>query len=46
MENLFLWLGSNNPLGMIVRMGLKRTAEASKHPLQMTLDERDQDLEG
>jgi hypothetical protein len=40
-ENLLLWLGANNALGTIVRMALRRTAEEPKHPLDMTLDERD-----
>ena len=39
-ENLVLWLGANNALGTIVRMEVKRTADAGKSPLDMTLDER------
>lgn len=41
-ENLILWLGSNNALGTIVRMDVARTADANKAPLAMTLDERNQ----
>jgi hypothetical protein len=39
-ENLVLWLGSNNALGTIVRMGIKRTADSPTRPLAMTFDER------
>ncbi|HYI68833.1 MAG TPA: hypothetical protein VEX87_03750 [Skermanella sp.] len=41
-ENLVLWLGSNNALGTIVRMGISRTAESKVRPLAMSLDERNQ----
>jgi hypothetical protein len=39
-ENLVLWLGSNNALGTVVRMGIKRTSESPTRPLAMALDER------
>jgi len=33
-ENLFLWLGSNNALGTIVRMDVRSTADAGRHRLE------------
>ncbi|WP_046867616.1 hypothetical protein [Microvirga massiliensis] len=41
-ENLIIWLGANNALGTIVRMDVRRTADAGKPPLEMTLDERNE----
>lgn len=40
-QNLILWLGSNNALGTIVRMDVKSTAAAPVPPLDMTYVERD-----
>jgi hypothetical protein len=39
-ENLVLWLGSNNALGTIVRMEVKNTSASGKHPRDMSFDER------
>jgi len=39
-ENLILWLGANNALGTIVRMDVKKTADADMSPLKMSLEER------
>ncbi|MGF7213786.1 hypothetical protein GGE65_008436 [Skermanella aerolata] len=39
-ENLILWLGSNNALGTVVRMEIRRTAETNKDPLNMSVEER------
>jgi len=41
-ENLFLWLGSNNALGTIVRMEVRKTSDHGKHPLDMSFDERNE----
>ena len=41
-ENLILWLGSNNALGTIVRMAVRNTSDSGKHPLKMTFDERNE----
>jgi hypothetical protein len=39
-ENVLLWLGSNNALGTVVRLRIAETGSAPKHPLEMTVDER------
>jgi hypothetical protein len=40
-ENLTLWLGANNALGTVVRMGVKSTADAEIPPVEMDdLDQR------
>ena len=41
-ENVIIWLGSNNALGTVVRMSVKRTKAAGKSPLKMDLDERNE----
>ncbi|MFD1704379.1 hypothetical protein ACFSCV_15330 [Methylopila henanensis] len=41
-ENVVVWLGANNALGTVVRMGVKSTASARKSPLKMSLDERNE----
>ncbi len=39
-ENLILWLGSNNALGTVVRMDVRCTDTADKDPLTMSVEER------
>jgi hypothetical protein len=41
-ENLILWLGSNNALGTIVRMEMRSTTAAPKSPIDMEVIERDE----
>lgn len=41
-ENLILWLGSNNALGTIVRMRVMSTKDAQTPPHKMTYEQRDQ----
>lgn len=40
-ENVALWLGSNNALGTVLDLRIKSTAQAPVPPLQLTVEDRD-----
>ncbi|WP_119460504.1 hypothetical protein [Rhodospirillaceae bacterium SYSU D60014] len=39
-ENVLLWLGSNNALGTVVRLQIRETRDAPDHPLDMAVEKR------